>query len=311
MTGYTGRNSVKARNNNRILGGFKAAKLMLVAMALGGCTSVPLKEGGTLSSYSKLGAPDGNFDKKRVYFSKDGLKDVKTVSISPTSLALSAQKNVEKQQDRQLVTNAIDRALCFTMSEKYQIVPFGTPADLTIRAAITDIVPTDTTIAGAAKAISIGSSIALPVGIPRLPFGLGGLAVEAEAVNGQGGQTAAIVWSKGANSFTSEARVSEVGDAYDLAAAFGSEFSRMVIAGKEPGNFDLSLPSVYDIRTLLGGKPGSPICENFGRSPGVVGMIGASFGAPPAWADKGARLPASAPGAAHSMGKTAPSIGRR
>lgn len=277
---------------------------MAVIIALGGCTSVPLKESGALTSYDKLGAPAGKFEKKRTYFSKDGLKHVKTVSIAPTSLAVTARQQVGKQQDGRLVTNALDRAICVTMSEKYQIVPFGTPADLTIRAVITDVVPTQPSVAAAAKVISVGSSFALPVGLPRLPFGLGGLAVEAEAVDSKGQQAAAIVWSKGANSFTSDARVSQVGDAYDLAAAFGRDFSKMVIAGKEPGNFDLRLPSAYHIRTSLGGKPGSPVCETFGRFPGVAGMVGASFGAPPSWADKGGTVSALSPGAAVSAGKT-------
>ncbi len=287
-----------------------SVSLIVIIMTLGGCTSVPLKESGALTSYGKLSAPAGKFEKKRSYFNKDALKDVKTVSITPTSLAASARQRVEKQQDGRLVTNAIDRAICVTMSEKYRIVPFGTPADLTIRAVITDVVPTQPSVAAAAKAISIGSSFALPVGIPRLPFGLGGLAVEAEAVDSKGGQAAAIVWSKGANSFTSEARVSQVGDAYDLAAAFGRDFSKMVIAGKEPGNFDLRLPSAYYIRTSLGGKPGSPICDTFGRSPGVAGMIGASLGAPPSWADKGGKVTASPPGTAIPAGQTRSSVER-
>ncbi len=294
-----------------VAGGRGIARIVPIMLTLGGCTTVPLKEAGTLTSYSNLSAPKGKFEKKRVYFSKDGLKDVKTVSIAPTSLAPPALQRVEKQKDRLLVTNAIDRAICITMSEKYQIVPFGTPADLTVRTVVTDIVPTEPSVAGAAKAISIGSSLALPVGIPRLPFGLGGLAVEAEAVDRTGKQTAAIVWSKGANSFTSEARVSQVGDAYDLAAAFGKDFSRMVVAGKEPGDFDLYLPSVYDIRTSLGGKPGSAICEDFGRAPGVVGMIGASIGAPPSWTDRGGKLAVAATGTAVSAEKTIPSIGSR
>lgn len=312
MTCGETKNSGKlVRKRAHAAGGRGIAILVPIMLVLGGCTTVPLTEAGTLTSYSNLSAPKGKFEKKRVYFSKDGLKDVKTVSIAPTALTPAAQKRVEKQKDRLLLTNAIDRAICITMSEKYEIVPFGTPADLTVRTAVTDIVPTEPSVAGAAKAISIGSSLALPVGIPRLPFGLGGLAVEAEAVDRDGKQRSAIVWSKGANSFTSEARVSPVGDAYDLAGAFGKDFSRMVVAGKEPGNFDLRLPSGYDIRTSFGGKPGSAVCENFGRVPGVVGMIGASIGAPPSWTDKGGKLPVTAEDAADSAEKTKPSTGSR
>lgn len=288
-----------------------SSSIIAAIIAMGGCTSVPLTESGALTSYGKLSAPAGKFEKKRTYFSKDELKNVKTVSIAPTSLAVPARQRVEKQQDGRLVTNALDRAICVTMSEKYQIVPFGTPADLTIRAVITDVVPTQPSVAAAAKVISISSSLALPVGLPRLPFGLGGLAVEAEVVDSKGRQAAAIVWSKGANSFTSDARVSQVGDAYDLAAAFGRDFSKMVIAGKEPGNFDLRLPSAYHIRTSLGGKSGSAVCETFGRSPGVAGIVGASLGAPPSWADKGGKVSAPPPGTAIPAGKTPSSVDGR
>ncbi|OJY66049.1 MAG: hypothetical protein BGP09_29205 [Rhizobium sp. 60-20] len=255
-----------------------------------GCSSVPLKEGGTLSSYGNLGAAKGRFSKSRTYLDGNRLKEIKTVAIWPTTLTFSAGRRIQNSNDRLLVSNAIDRAICFTMSEKYKIVPIGGSPDLTIKAVITDIVPTQPAVAGAAKAISIGSSIALPVQIPRLPLGLGGLAMEAEALDSAGVQRAAIVWSRGANSFTSEARVSRVGDAYDLAAAFGSEFSRMIITGKEPKGLNIRLPSVYEIRTALGGKPGSPLCETFGRAPGIAGSIAASFGAPPSWADHGARV---------------------
>lgn len=277
-------------NNSKIKRNkYNLLKYTPIILALGGCTTVPLRQSGTLTSYTNLSAPKGKFTKKMVYLNKEKLSGIKTVSIWPATFTNVAEQRIDKLQDRLLVTNALDRATCFVMSEKYQIVPFGTPSDLTIRAVITDIVPTQPAIAGVAKAVSIGSSLALPVGIPRLPLGLGGLAVEAEALDSKGSQAAAIIWSKGANSFTNEARISQVGDAYDLAAGFGSEFSRMIIAGKEPGNFDLRLPSAYDIRTTLGGKPGSPFCETYGRSPGIVGMIGASLGAPPTWADKGAK----------------------
>lgn len=261
---------------------------LILTFVTNGCASVSLKEGGTLTSYDRLGSPKGKFAKKRIYLNTDDLQAIRTVSIFPASFTPAAEKHIAELQERLLVTNAIDRAMCITLSEKYRIVPFGKPADLMIRSVVTDIVPTQPSIAGASKAISLGSIFILPVGVPRLPFGLGGLAVEAEAVDRQGVQRAAIVWSRGANSFTSKARISQVGDAYDLAAAFGSEFSRMIIAGKEPENFNLRLPSAYELRTSLGGQSGSQTCDTYGRSPGLAGMLGATLGAPPSWSDKGA-----------------------
>ncbi|MBW8299117.1 MAG: DUF3313 domain-containing protein [Hydrogenophaga sp.] len=259
--------------------------LPLILLA-SGCTSVPLTEGGTLTSYNQLSPAKGKFTKSRSFVDAQGLTAVRTVSILPATFSTNAASRIKADQDRFLVTNALDRAVCVALSDKYQLVPAGQPADLTVRAVVTDIVPTNKAIAGVSTAVSLGSSFALPVGIPRLPVGLGGLAVEAEAIDSTGMQRAAVVWSKGANSITNNARVSEVGDAYSLAANFGKYFSRMLMTGKEPKGLDLSLPSGQRMQSALGGKPKYAACDAFGRSPGLAGIIADKVGAPPQWTDK-------------------------
>jgi hypothetical protein len=260
--------------------------LFPTALVISGCTSVPLKEGGTLSSYSQLGPAKGKFTKSRTFVDGVGLAATRTVSIAPTTFAFGASSHVKKPEDRFLVSNALDRAVCVALSDKFQVVTAGQPADLTVHAVVTDIVPTNKTMAGVATAVSLGSSAVLPVGIPRLPTGLGGLAVEAEAVDRNGVQRAAVVWSKGANSITNSARVSEVGDAYSLASNFGDYFSRMLIKGKEPQGLQIALPSGQRMRSALGGKPKYAACDVFGRAPGLTGMVADKFGAPPEWTDK-------------------------
>ncbi|NSZ76855.1 DUF3313 domain-containing protein (plasmid) [Agrobacterium tumefaciens] len=261
------------------------------AALLAGCTSVPLKEGGTLTSYSQLSPPKGKFTKSRTFVDAQGLSGVRTVSIVPTTFSFDATSRIKSPQDRALVSNALDRAVCVSLSDKYQIVPTGQPADLIVRTVVTDIVATNKTMAGVSTAVSLGSSLALPVGIPRLPVGLGGLAVEAEAIDISGTQRAAVVWSKGANSITNNARVSEVGDAYSLAANFGKYLSRMLVSGKEPNGLDLSLPSAQRMNSALGGKPKYAACDAFGRSPGLAGIVADKVGAPPEWTDKQPKTP--------------------
>lgn len=257
-----------------------------LTLAIAGCASVPLKEGGTLSSYDRLGAPKGNLSKARTYVDGAGLAPLKTARIVPTAFAFGALPRITSEADRSLVANAIDRSLCVALSDKYQMVPTGQAADLTVRAVITDIVPTNKTMAGLSTVVSLGSSVVLPIGIPRLPVGLGGLAVEAEAVDRAGVQRAAMLWARGANSIQNNPRVSEVGDAYGLSAKFGSEFARMLVIGKEPAGLDLSLPSGQSMKSWLGGKPKYPACDAFGRAPGLVGVVADKVGAPPQWTDK-------------------------
>lgn len=195
---------------------------------------------------------------------------------------------VKSEQDRALVARALDRELCVALSDKYEIVSRGQPSDLKVRVVVTTLVPTDKGMAGVSTVVTLGSGAVLPVGIPRLPIGLGGLAVEAEAIDSNGEQRAAMVWSRGANSITNNPRVSEVGDAYSLATTFGGEFSKMLVTGKEPKSLDLSLPSGHRIQSWLGGKPKHAACEEFGRSSGLALMVFDKIGAPPEWADKSA-----------------------
>lgn len=266
-----------------------ALPLMLV---IAGCASVPLKQGGTLTSYDRLGEPKGNLSKSRVYVDGNALAPLKTARIVPTTFAFGALPRVADEADRTLVTNAIDRALCVSLSDRYQMVPTTQGADLTVRAVVTDIVPTNKTMAGVSTVVSLGSGFVLPVGIPRLPVGLGGLAVEAEALDAAGVQRAAMVWSRGANSIQDNPRVSEIGDAYGLSADFGSEFARILVLGKEPEGLDLSLPSGQRVRSWFGGKPKYAACDAFGRAPGLAGVVAGKVGAPPEWTDRRPAPPA-------------------
>ena len=267
-----------------------AVRLMGLAapciLMLSGCASVPLQDGGTLTSYSKLGDTKGNLSKARIFVDGQGLASVKRVSIVPTRFTSRAASKIESPADRALVSNVLDRALCIALSDKYEIVPTSQHADLIIRSAVTDVVPTDKAMAGAATAITLGSSAFLPVAAPRLPIGLGGLAVEAEAVDNKGVQRAAVIWARGANSIQNSPLVSEVGDAYALASTFAIDFSRTLILGKEPEMLDISLPSGQWIQSWFGGEPKYAACEAFGRAPGLSGIVAAKFGAPPEWTDK-------------------------
>ncbi|USJ28306.1 DUF3313 domain-containing protein (plasmid) [Ensifer adhaerens] len=258
----------------------------LLSATLVGCQSVPLKEAGTLTSYGKLGPSKGMVAKKRLYVDGQRLVDVKTVRIAPTTFSFAAASKIKSDADRDLVSNALDRALCVALSDRYQMVPANQPADLTVRSVIADIVPTDKALAGVSTAITIGTGFVLPVSVPRLPVGLGGLAVEAEAVDASGLQSAAMLWARGANSILDKPRVSEVGDAYSFSTKFADAFSQVLISGKEPKALDISLPTRQRMQSWLGGKPKYAACDAFGRAPGLVGAIAAKYGAPPQWIDK-------------------------
>ncbi|WP_142781679.1 DUF3313 domain-containing protein [Agrobacterium sp. T29] len=258
----------------------------LIGLVQAGCTSVPLTYTGSLTSYQTLGPVRGQLAKARTFADTNFLKQAVSVAIFPTRISPAASMALSDAHDGALVSNLIDRSLCNTLSRRFVIVNPGEPTDLTIQATISSIVKTQETVAGLSKAITLGTSVVLPVGMPRLPIGMGGLAVEAEATDAGGQQRAAIVWSKGANVITTSARVSEVGDAYGVSTQFGRDFANLLIDGKPDNGLSLRMPTRDGVRSELGGKPKYASCERFGRATGVSGLVGDFLGTPPSWADR-------------------------
>ena len=262
---------------------------------LGGCATVPVEQTGVLSSYQKLETSDGILTHARIAVDKSTIFAATTVRIMPSRFSQAAFNAGLSDAQRRILANAVDRALCIGLADRFHIVPLDQPADLRVHAVITYVGLTDEKVAAASKVAGIGVSIAesafLPplirVPAPRIPFGLGGLAIEAEATSRKGQQEAAMVWARGADALTSKPKVSTVGDAYDLAKSFGDDFSKLLVKGASPFKKIPSLPSLNAITAALGGPPKETVCESFGRGPGVIGLVGDSIGLPPEWIDKG------------------------
>lgn len=280
--------------------------LMLVGAGLAlqsaGCSTAPMETSGYLKSYDSLTSSNSLVTKTRLKVRRDAVLNARTVRIVPTNLAAEAARTDLTETERRLVTNAIDRALCLGLSDRFEIVLPDAPADLTVRAAITHIGLTDRIAAGGSRAVAIGTAVVtklllpvpVPVPTPRIPIGLGGLSVEAEAIDRAGIQQAALLWARGADAMTSKPKVSAAGDAYDLAAAFGNDFSRLLVSGADPVHALPELPSLQRIAFAMGSAPQQAACEMFGRSPGVPGLLGDTVGLPPDWTDVGPGTPARA-----------------
>ena len=216
----------------------------------------------------------------------------KTINIVSTAFPPGAAPTLSTEQ-RTLVANAVNRALCVSLSDRFDVVTPDVPADLTVRSAVTQATETDEIAAGFSVAASIGAKFvdmgtSIPIPIPRVPIGLGSLSIEAEAVDPSGRQQAAMLWGRGATVLFSSPKVSKASDAYDLAAEFGNDFAKLLIKGESPfKSTDVNIPSWQKINSAMGLAPKYAACESYGRSPGVPGMIGAKIGLPPEWTDSG------------------------
>jgi Protein of unknown function (DUF3313) len=265
--------------------------LVLLGLPAAGCATAPLNQAGSLRSYADLKPSDGMLTRSLLHVSKNDVLAAKTVRIVPTEFPVPPAGTPLTPEQRTLVANAVDRTLCSGLSERFEVVEVSQPADLTVHAVVTHVVPTDPVAVSLTKGASVVKTVLLPgvpVPIPRIPIGLGSLSLEAEARNQQGEQKAAMIWGRGANAFLGSGRVAQEGDAYDLAAAFGGDFSDLLVKGKTPFGAIASTPSIERLGALLGRAPKYPACEAFGKSPGLIGLIGGGMGLPPDWTDKGA-----------------------
>ena len=271
-----------------------------IAVTLCGCAAAPLTQGGSLSSYENLKPANGTVTKTLLRIDRDAVLAAKTAKILPAVFSAAALQVPFTDQQRRMIGNAVDRSLCVGLSDRFQMVAAWAPADLTVHAVITGITATDKVAAGASKVVSAIPavlSLGVPVPVPRLPIGLGSLSVEAEALGPGGEQQAAMIWALGANSISNRPRVSTASDAYELAGAFGGDFSQFLVTGKSPFG-RLSAPSMQKISASLGSSPKYAACGAFGKNPGVRDMIAGGLGAPPEWTDDGAAKAGEPPPAA-------------
>lgn len=268
-----------------------------IALQVAGCATAPLDQAGSLRSYNDLTQSDGLLTRSLLRVDKERVLAAKTVKIIPTAFSEPATRVSFTAVQRNLVTNAVDRSLCAGLSERFEVVSRSEPADLTIHAVVTHAAATDTVAVGLSKGATVAKDVLLPgvpVPVPRIPIGLGSLSLEAEARDLSGNQRAAMIWGRGANALFDSGRVAEEADAYSLAAAFGGDFSAMLITGMTPFETKIpSLPSKEKLSFLLGNAPKYSACEAFGRSPGLVGLIGERVGTPPGWTDSGSTTQAN------------------
>lgn len=272
---------------------FTCAGASLFVMLLSGCATAELTESGRLSSYTKLVPSDGVLTQSKIYIDRTAIIAAHSVRLLPTIVDAHAQKSGLTTQQLDLVSNAMDRSLCSNLSARFVVVSNDAPADLVVQAIITSLSPTDTTAAGLSAVAGVGGKVisaasGMPLPIPRIPFGLGALTTEAEARDSTGQQRAAIIWARGADALTTDARVAEEGDAHTLAARFSEDFAKLLVTGTDPMSDPTPLlPTTQSIGEYFGGPAKYQACEQFGRNPGLGNTIGSKIGLPPSWTDTG------------------------
>ena len=279
----------RRRGGGCVRGGAAAIRTVALAPLLAGlaaCQSAEVIETGSLSSYKDFVASNGMVTKTKYRVDAAATKKVKTVHVIPTTFAASADLDKLGDPQKRLVATAIDRSLCEALSAQFDVVPISKPADMAVRSVISKVKSTNAVVAG----VSTVTSAVSPVPVPRIPIGLGSLAVEAEAFDATGKQIAGLTWARGANILTNGSRASTAADAFELAGDFSGDFSALLEKSGDPMKSDFELPSMKNVKNSVAyavtGKPSDPDCAVFGKGSGLGGIASGALGLPPEWSEK-------------------------
>ncbi|MCM2450241.1 DUF3313 family protein [Agrobacterium vitis] len=101
--------------------GFKQL-IYLFPLIASGCASAPLEQAGSLASYDGLSSANSKLTKAKFKTEGADLLLVKKVYIEPTVVSAAAISTTKRSSDRALVANAIDRALCVGVSDRFEVV---------------------------------------------------------------------------------------------------------------------------------------------------------------------------------------------
>lgn len=197
----------------------KAVLPLIGLLALGACATRPAPDAGFLSNYEGLAAR-GDTLRAAIRQTSDpqALGAVKAVALAPTELAAGADAGWMTEAERAQLLREVDAQLCFELSERYEIAGPGAAADARVRAAVTGVQPTGRV--GSAAAAAAGFFIPGPIGV-RAPGTLGSLAAEAEMLDAEDRQVAAIAWARTANAVgTDNPSLPRLGDALQFAEPF-------------------------------------------------------------------------------------------
>lgn len=229
--------------------------LALAPFALAACTTTKAPPSGRLSSYEGL-APRSGMQRAGVLERRDeaALAQVKSVWVAPTTLVPGPGTAWMSPQEQATLLREIDAQLCFELTERYQLAPTMEAADGRVKAMVTRAGRTGK----GASVVGAATKFLIPGPLGLRPGGLGGLSAEAEMVNRDSRQIAAITWNRDAQAVgTDDPSLSPIGDALQFAEPFADTAAAVMTA-----------PGVKD-----GGAPNPDPCAGYGPRTRAAGWL--------------------------------------
>jgi hypothetical protein len=190
---------------------------LLAVCGLAACQTAPEANSGFLTDYGQLETREDTVRASiRQHRDEASTSAIEQVWLEPTVLVGRAGEALTAEE-RALVLREVDRQVCYEISERFTLAasPDGTSR---VRSAVVRI---DATAPAGSAVAAVANAFIPGPGTVRVPGTTGGLAAEAELLDPQGRQAAAIAWARNANVLgTDSPSLSRVGDALQMAEPF-------------------------------------------------------------------------------------------
>ncbi len=191
--------------------------LLAALLVLQGCASAPKPlTRGITDERPMATLRDESFAQRERFVDAEALLSAQSIGLPSVRIASDAVAKGISADQAALVANRAARDVCNDLARYLRIEPNA--PELEVEIVITAIRPTSSAAAGA--------SALLGVFIPgpfRLPAGLGGFAADG-AVRREDQPILLLHWAEGAGAITEDAKISSIGDAYQLAGEFADDF---------------------------------------------------------------------------------------
>ena len=201
---------------------FLILAVAFVALLLQACASAPKDRASGIASTQTLEVVrDDSYAKAERYLDINAVRSVERVGIPRVVLAEGALGLGITAVQGALVANQAARKVCTNLAPFLRFDEAA--AELTIELKVTAIRPTSSGTAGVSAVLGV-----FVPGPFRLPAGLGGFAADGVARR-DGEDLLVLRWAEGASALGDRAKISSIGDAYQLAAQFADDFTDNLI----------------------------------------------------------------------------------
>lgn len=195
---------------------FRIALALTAALLLSACASAPKPSAaGITTSKAMSTVRDEPFAQAERFVDAERVLAARSVGVPSVRVAEGAAGEGVTPEQAALVANRAARDTCVQLARRYRIEPEA--PDLDIELVVTAIAPTSSAASGASALLGV-----FVPGPFRLPAGLGGFAADG-AARADGEDVVVLHWAEGAGAITEDAKVSRIGDAYQLAGEFADD----------------------------------------------------------------------------------------